>query len=65
MLEVGSHSVPVVRLVPTDLKEDETLPTIIYAHGNSSDMGDSLYFVSKMAPKFRAEWVVFDYTGYG
>ena len=28
-------------------------------------MGDSLYFVSKMATKFRAEWIVFDYTGYG
>ena len=28
-------------------------------------MGDSLYFISKMANKFRAEWVVFDYTGYG
>jgi abhydrolase domain-containing protein 17 len=38
---------------------------VIYGHGNSSDMGDSLHFISRMAERFRAEYVVFDYTGYG
>ena len=41
------------------------LPCIVYAHGNSSDMGDSLRFISHMAGKFKAEYVAFDYTGYG
>jgi hypothetical protein len=28
-------------------------------------MGDSLYFIHKVSQKIRAEWIVFDYTGYG
>ena len=41
------------------------LPCVVYAHGNSSDMGDSLYFISKFSEKMRAVYIVFDYTGYG
>lgn len=40
--------------------------TVIYSHGNSSDLSQSLGFISKFAacfPKF--DYVVYDYTGYG
>jgi len=47
-------SVPVFRLKPTNLFPDEVVPCIIYAHGNSSDMGDSIYFISKFAELFKA-----------
>jgi len=57
--------VPVAKLIPTNLKEDQLVPTVVYAHGNSSDLGDSLDYISLMAPKFKAEWVIFDYSGYG
>lgn len=65
MLETKDNSVPVIRIYPVNLKEDEMVPCIVYAHGNSSDMGDSLRFVTHMAGKFKAEYVAFDYTGYG
>lgn len=45
---------PVIRIYPVNLKEDETVPCIVYAHGNSSDMGDSLRFITHMAGKFKA-----------
>jgi abhydrolase domain-containing protein 17 len=41
------------------------VPCIVYAHGNSSDLGDSLRFITGMTVKFKAEYVAFDYTGYG
>lgn len=54
-----------VRLTPSNLATNEVVPCIIYAHGNSSDLGDSLYFVNKFADIFKAEYITFDYTGYG
>jgi pimeloyl-ACP methyl ester carboxylesterase len=54
-----------VRLTPLLIKKDERLPCIIYAHGNSSDLGSSLAFISKMVVHFKAEYIAFDYTGYG
>lgn len=41
------------------------MDTIIYAHGNSSDMADALKFVDKMSSKYMVEYVVFDYNGSG
>lgn len=41
------------------------MDTIIYAHGNSSDMSDALKYVERIATKYIAQYVVFDYTGYG
>ncbi len=51
-----------VRLIP---EKSEKHMCIIYAHGNSSDLSDSIKFIDRMAQKFRAEFVVFDYSGYG
>lgn len=56
---------PVVRLFPIRMEEGERLPCIVYAHGNSSDLGDSLRFIHAMTGKFKAEYVAFDFTGYG
>ena len=39
--------------------------TIIYAHGNSSDMQDSLTFIEKMTKILRTQYIIFDYSGYG
>lgn len=38
---------------------------IIYAHGNGSDMSDSLMFIDRLSQHIHTEYVVFDYTGYG
>jgi fermentation-respiration switch protein FrsA (DUF1100 family) len=65
IIEKEGHSVPVVRLFPIRMEEGERLPCIVYAHGNSSDLGDSLRFIHAMTGKFKAEYVAFDFTGYG
>ena len=40
--------------------------TVIYSHGNSSDLSQSLGFISKFAACFtKFDYVVYDYTGYG
>ena len=40
--------------------------TVIYSHGNSSDMLNSLYFIAKFAKTFpRFDYLAYDYTGYG
>lgn len=40
--------------------------TVIYSHGNSSDLAHSLSFISKFANNFpKFDYVVYDYTGYG
>lgn len=38
---------------------------IIYAHGNSMDLVDSLKAVEKVSEQLNLQFVVFDYTGYG
>ena len=38
---------------------------IIYAHGNSSDMSNSLMFVEGLSSHIDATYVIFDYSGYG
>lgn len=45
---------------------DKYYGTVIYSHGNSSDILNSLHFITKFAkyfPKF--DYVAYDYTGYG
>lgn len=39
--------------------------TIIYSHGNSSDLADSLIFIEKISQKLMAEFIIYDYSGYG
>lgn len=51
-------------------KHPKALLTIIYSHGNSSDLLDSLYFLEMLLKKCQAEQffvnaVAYDYTGYG
>lgn len=53
---------PIARLIP---KTRNNNCTIVYAHGNASDMTDSLAFVEMLSQLIQAEYVIFDYTGYG
>lgn len=62
ILETSNHSVPICRLIPKNATNSKV---IIYAHGNASDMSDSLAFVEKMASLLRMQYIIFDYTGYG
>jgi len=40
--------------------------TLIYSHGNSSDLSQSLSFISKFSACFpRFDYIAYDYTGYG
>ena len=39
--------------------------TIIYSHGNSSDLSGGLSFLLELAEKRNINVVVYDYTGYG
>jgi acetyl esterase/lipase len=54
VLETSDQSVPVVRLTPLAPKQEGKLPCVVYAHGNASDLGDSLRFITKLTQKFRA-----------
>lgn len=62
ILETSGNSVPVLRLTPMQKNNHST---IVYAHGNSSDMSDSLNFVEMLSQLIQAEYVIFDYSGYG
>ena len=62
VLEQNGHSVPVCKLTPS-VREFTT--TVIYAHGNSSDLYDSLAFIEKMMRVFKTQFIIFDYSGYG
>ena len=42
IIEKNKHSTPVLVLTPIDPKVRQT---IIYSHGNASDLSDSLWFV--------------------
>ena len=50
------------RLIPS---EPANSHVIIYAHGNASDLFDSVGMMENIAAKLNMELVVFDYTGYG
>lgn len=47
ILEQDKHSIPFVKLIPRNRKVYHD--TIVYAHGNSSDMSDGLKFMERMA----------------
>ena len=38
---------------------------MIYSHGNSSDLGQSVKFVTGLAAYHEMDYLVYDYTGYG
>ena len=45
---------------------DQYNATLIYSHGNSSDLSNSFAFITKFAAKFPfLDFIVYDYTGYG
>lgn len=48
ILEHDKHSIPFVKLIPRN-RNHEYFDTIIYAHGNSSDMSDGLKFMERMS----------------
>lgn len=55
-------SIPVVSLK----KKNSNPPlTIIYSHGNSSDLSDSVHFMLEFLTFFDVEVIQYDYTGYG
>lgn len=62
ILQDSSHSVPVIKITPPNIAYPFT---IVYAHGNSSDLYDSLLFVERMTKVLSAQFIIFDYTGYG
>ena len=64
ILDSGKHSIPYVKLTPRNRKI-QYFDTIVYAHGNSSDLSDGLMFMERMSLKYEAEYVIFDYNGYG
>ena len=39
--------------------------TIIYSHGNNEDLMDALGFVCRLSKSIKAEFIVYDYSGYG
>ena len=39
--------------------------TIIYSHGNSSDLSDSMRFMGKFMKYHQFNSIVYDFTGYG
>ena len=41
------------------------MTTIIYSHGNSSDLSDCLPFLLELMNVRNVDIVVYDYTGYG
>lgn len=64
VLDSDSHSIPLVLLSLTN--RAHYLATLIYSHGNSSDLSQSLTFVSAMAQLHPyLDFIVYDYTGYG
>jgi fermentation-respiration switch protein FrsA (DUF1100 family) len=64
LVEDAGHSMPAVML---SLKERASYcGTVVYSHGNSSDLLNSLSFISKFAKQFpKFDYLVYDYTGYG
>lgn len=50
ILELVNLSVPVIKLTP--LRVSDNYDTIVYAHGNSSDLYDGLRFMERMAYKY-------------
>lgn len=62
ILETSGNSVPVIKLTPLD---KNITTTVVYAHGNASDLADSLSFVELLCQQLKAEYVIFDYSGYG
>jgi hypothetical protein len=64
LVEDETHSVYAVSL---NLKDrSKYCGTVIYSHGNSSDLSHSLSFIAKFASTFpKFDYLVYDYTGYG
>jgi hypothetical protein len=38
---------------------------IIYSHGNSSDLSESIVFIEGLAIKYGCDVIGYDYSGYG
>ena len=55
-------SVPVVEVKQRKLKTDTT---IIYSHGNSSDLSSGLSYLLDFMKIRNVNVIVYDYTGYG
>jgi abhydrolase domain-containing protein 17 len=64
MLNGPRVSVPLVHLVPKIAKKEKH-HVVVFSHGNGADLSHSLSFVCSMACNFEAEYVAYDYSGYG
>lgn len=57
-----TSSIPLVHLHERG-KKSKSL--IIFSHGNGSDLSQALTFVSSLAEMHQAEYIAYDYSGYG
>ena len=62
MLSNKTSSIPLIRVKPKN-KEVRTL--IIFSHGNGSDLSQSIYFIRSLTSLHEAEYIAYDYSGYG
>lgn len=62
VLNCQNHSIPVVYLKYT---QEKAKSTVIYSHGNASNLAQSLGFLSSIADHHKADYIAYDYTGYG
>jgi pimeloyl-ACP methyl ester carboxylesterase len=62
ILDSPKASIPLVHLCPTNT---QTKSVVVFSHGNGCDLTHSMDFVCALAEKHKAEYVAYDYTGYG
>ena len=62
LIEASNHSIPVLHLKHTKPINDLV---IVYSHGNSSDLSESLTFLENLALTYGVDVVGYDYSGYG
>ena len=55
-------SIPIIHLLPKNKKSQSV---IVFSHGNGSDLSQSMNFISSIAEMHEAEFVTYDYSGYG
>jgi hypothetical protein len=64
LTKTGAHVAAVVYKVPSEIRT-ETTKTIIYSHGNATDVGAMFPLQSILAHSLECNVVSYDYSGYG
>ena len=62
ILTNSKSSIPLLRITP---KLKKAKSTIIFSHGNGSDISHSAYFIKSLTYIHEAEYIAYDYSGYG